>query len=116
MHSPLPPHPHIHKQPHPPQVVPHVSPTNGQCCLKLGPHMSWLCVHVSHPCTHAGTHCIVRRAPPMSSSHAALIHSYAKFGLGVHITHTPAPAVLCGRLHQCHPKNVNPAEVESFHG
>ncbi|MBW0534752.1 hypothetical protein O181_074467, partial [Austropuccinia psidii MF-1] len=59
-----------HTQPHLPpplpQGVPHVSPANGQCHLKLGPHMLCLCVHVSHPCTRF----IVQWAPTMSPTHA----------------------------------------------
>ncbi|MBW0475927.1 hypothetical protein O181_015642 [Austropuccinia psidii MF-1] len=62
----------------------HVPQENGQCHLKLGPHMSCLCVHdVSHPCTR--TCCIVRWAPTMSPAYS-----------------------------ECHPQNDNPVEVESF--
>ncbi|MBW0550926.1 hypothetical protein O181_090641 [Austropuccinia psidii MF-1] len=112
-----PPHGHTHTLTHPPlhmhmPMQPHhtrtrhkwfhVPPSNGQCHLTLGPHMSCLYVHdVSHPCTC--TCCIAWWAPTMSPAYAELIYGYTSFGLGVPVTHTPTPAVLCGGLYQCHP-------------
>ncbi|MBW0500151.1 hypothetical protein O181_039866 [Austropuccinia psidii MF-1] len=37
-------------------------PANRQCHLTLGPHILWLCLHVSHPFTRG----IVWRASPVS--------------------------------------------------
>ncbi|MBW0517503.1 hypothetical protein O181_057218 [Austropuccinia psidii MF-1] len=94
------------------QGIPHVSFTNCQCHLKLGPHILCLCVHVSHSCTH----CIVQWAPTMSPPHAEVIHGYTE--LGKHIIlpwcacHTHTPLALWGRLHQCHPQNINPTKAE----
>ncbi|MBW0484391.1 hypothetical protein O181_024106 [Austropuccinia psidii MF-1] len=75
-----------------------------------------LCGHVSHPCTCTQTHCIVRKAPTMSSAHSELTHGYKKLGQHIiwpwcaHHTHTHTHGVSRWA------PPLSPSVAESLHG